>query len=544
MTYLHQHFHIYIQLSENIKYEKIVQYVERLYYSNYTIYLVTINPISIIHPYIRVLPLQQNIENTLLRHCVNLPPNDLVIFIENVEEVIEKTWLLTLNNYILTKKPTFLLCTSKTFDSYVSKVGVFQHIIENKLNENGTLKQLCSMLCKENIHQWDMETNLFSQVTDIDITSIKAYNQISIPIKKDIHILLATYDRNKNIHIVFNMLKTQTVKNIHLHLLDNNENKHVQTELDSFIEPFYKDMTISLHRYNKNTHCFGRITLIREIIRQYMMDFIIMFDDDQIYDETWLQDMISCAKPLGTLSWYGKLFNECDYWKSTLTYIEIDRKRKREITEFAYFGPGGAIFDIQLFMFKELYQYEKYSQDIRAIDDIWMSFVFKKYLNIPFYRNITHLKKTIDWTNFKKTTWSNLKNSKNELFKMLANDYQWDVTKTSHECYNINTFFDRIYVFCNDFSKLIKFRTHHLCFQWVPYDDYEKDVKTLLQKCSKQRICIFHEDFCFSEFYFYQSQKMVKELKQGTHTRCEFNNLMKIENAVSYNSSKGVCMLN
>ena len=52
MTYLHQHFHIYIQLSENIKYEKIVQYVERLYYSNYTIYLVTTNPISIIHPYI------------------------------------------------------------------------------------------------------------------------------------------------------------------------------------------------------------------------------------------------------------------------------------------------------------------------------------------------------------------------------------------------------------------------------------------------------------------------------------------------------------
>lgn len=533
--YLYNHFHIFIPLYENTNYQNIIDKFNKQYYSNYSIYFISSKNIVINHPYIRVVTIDQNINHTILQTCKKIPVNDLVVVLEDVEHSLNTLWLHKMNQYFLRNKPILLFDKNNTH-YWIVKGGIFVHIL-NHGNEKDDLKQLCFEVSHENIHNYDMNNDIFEKVESKNSVKTEIH-----PLNNEIHLLLATYKRNKNVPLVLNMLKTQTVKNIHLHLLDNNEDTNTQKELDSLLDPFYKQLTISLHRYNKNLHCFGRISVVKEIIQHHMMDYIVIFDDDQIYRETWLQDMIYNVKPLSTLSWYGKIFKVCDYWKSTLWYNEIEKMVRPEVKEWSYFGPGGSMIDIQLFLFEELYQYEKYSQDIRAIDDIWMSFVFKKYLNIPFHRNITHPKCCIDANKLQKMTWANIKDKKSVLFKTLSKKYEWDVTKTTHSYYNINSFFDKIYVFCNDFTNLEKFRKHHICFKWVPYENYEKNVKQLLDQCVNQTICIFHENIQFREFYFYDCQKMVEKLHHGSQ-HGSFNSSMDLIETITYHPSFGIYKL-
>jgi len=530
--YLYNHFHIFIPLYENTNYQTVIDKFNKQYYSNYSIYFISSENITINHPYMRIVTIDQNVNHTILQTCKSLPINDLIVILEDVDKSLNEMWLHKMNQYVLHNKPMLLFDKNKTH-YWIVKAGIFIHIL-NHGNEKDDLKQPCFDLIHENIHNYDMNNDIFEKVEAK--SSVKTEFP---PLKNEIHLLLATYKRNKNVPLVLNMLKTQTVKNIHLHLLDNNEDTNTQKELDSLLDPFYKQLTISLHRYNKNLHCFGRISVVKEIIQHHMMDYIVIFDDDQIYRETWLENMIYNVKPLSTLSWYGKIFKVCDYWKSTLWYNEIEKMVRPEVKEWSYFGPGGSMIDIQLFSFEELYQYEKYSQDIRAIDDIWMSFVFKKYLNITFHRNITHPKCCIDANKLQKMTWANIKDKKSVLFKTLSKKYEWDVTNTTHNYYNINSFFDKIYVFCNDFTNLEKFRKHHICFQWVPYDNYEKNVKELLDQYVNQNICIFHENIQFREFYFYDCQKMVEKLQYGNQ-KGSFNISMELTEQITYHPSFGI----
>ena len=530
-NYLYNHFHIFIPLYENTNYQTVIDKFNKQYYSNYSIYFISSENITINHPYMRIVTIDQNVNHTILQTCKSLPINDLIVVLEDVDKSLNEMWLHKMNQYVLHNKPILLFDKNKTH-YWIVKVGVFRHIL-NHGNENVDLKQLCFELSHENIHNYDMNNDVFEKV------ELKSSVKLDIPVlNNEVHLLLATYMRNKNIPLVLNMLKTQTVKNIHLHLLDNNEDTNTQKELDSLLDPFYKQLTISLHRYNKNLHCFGRISVVKEIIQHHMMDYIVIFDDDQIYRETWLENMIIQAQPLSTLSWYGKIFKVCDYWKSTLWYNEIEKMVRPEVKEWSYFGPGGSMIDIQLFSFEELYQYEKYSQDIRAIDDIWMSFVFKKYLNITFHRNITHPKCCIDANKLQKMTWANIKDKKSVLFKTMSKKYEWDVTKTTHSYYNINSFFDKIYVFCNDFTNLEKFRKHHICFQWIHYDNYETDVKKMLDQYVNQNICIFHENIQFRAFYFYDCQKMVEKL-QYANQKGSFNSSMELID-INYHPSFGI----
>ena len=244
----------------------------------------------------RVVTIDQNINHTILQTCKSFPINDLVVVLEDVEHNLNTLWLHKMNQYFLHNKPILLFDKNKTH-YWIVKAGIFVHIL-NHGNEKDDLKLLCFEVSHENIHNYDMNNDIFEKVESKSSVKTEFH-----PLNNEIHILLATYKRNKNVPLVLNMLKTQTVKNIHLHLLDNNEDTNTQKELDSLLDPFYKQLTISLHRYNKNLHCFGRISVVKEIIQHHMMDYIVIFDDDQIYRETWLQDMIYKAQPLSTLSW-------------------------------------------------------------------------------------------------------------------------------------------------------------------------------------------------------------------------------------------------
>ena len=256
-------------------------------------------------------------------------------------------------------------------------------------------------------------------------------------------------------------------------------------------------------------------------MKKYVLDYIIIFDDDQLYDKHWIENMILQKQPLSTLSWYGKIFTVCDYWKSTIWYTEIERKKRPEIKEWNYFGPGGSIIDINLFLFQELYNYEKYSDHIKAIDDIWMSFVFKRYLNITFHRIITHPTECIEWKNKKKMTWCSLKDKKNELFQHLSKKFEWDVTKKDILTNKLNTLFDHVYVLYNNSDNIDELINQsnkwNICcyFQKIIENSYILTRNKIIENDKSTKILLLDNKLLFDDFFLYKIHKTIHNIKNS-----------------------------
>jgi len=319
-------------------------------------------------------------------------PNDLLLFVNPESDVVsfEPRLLYDINDHFLERNCFFL----SQPNYFCVKMGVLykQNININELSYLKT-EQLCSEF---------------------------VYNE-------PLHIVLATYERCENLKRVFSMLQSQTVKNIHLHLIDNNTNPNMHKKINFIVKQYTNQYQITIHRPYKNLHCISRLLLIRGLLIQYMMNYVVIFDDDQLFESDWLEALVRERKPMSTLGWYGKTYSVCDYWKSDITYTDLEKKRRKDVTKFTYFGPGGCMFDARLFLFAELYEYEKYGNDIHKMDDIWMSFVFSKYLNIPFYRSFKPPIECINKKDMSKMTWFKLKDLKPKFMSMLCEKYGWDV---------------------------------------------------------------------------------------------------------------------
>ena len=501
LTKLYTKFHIYVN---DINLLKIIQ---NMYYSNYNVYFIGEKQNNTMFN-IEYISLEQSFEKTIQTHMKTLPPNEYTIFIDNSIKNLSDTVLLELNHLFI--KHNCILINHINSAIWCCKNGLIQKVLSNTSFTENLLSE-CLKICNEKnianlLNSFIPKTrNIPSQHDNVELYFRKKDDET-------MHIILATYQRNKNIDLVLNMLLSQTFKHFHVHLLDNNTDKQIQEELDTILSNF-QNITLTLHRKNENSHCFGRILCVQEIIQHHMMEYVVIFDDDQIYHNNWLKEMVEQRRPLCTLSWYGKIFDECDYWKSTLTYKQIERKQRSEITDFHYFGPGGSIIDTHLFLFHELYDYEKYSKDIKAIDDIWMSFIFKKFLNVQFIRKFEHPSCCIDWKDKSKMTWANIKNEKTALFRNLSQKYDWDVTQKIFKTYHINDVFERIYVFYhkNDNIKQInaKFQKYNICFQFIPIEQKEK-----IQQNEKKynTIFFFDSDYEFDKFFLYKFDHFIKNM--------------------------------
>jgi len=490
---LYQPFHVYI---DSIVTSTLTSSIKSLNYTNYTFSIIS-----------------DTVSDNILSHANTLPPNTIAVYIGGSPTHIDEQLLFELNKWFLYQKcrgtcsGTFWACKMGILREIVSQVGMQK-------------RELCSQIydvCGEKFHK------IFNYTDYIDGPMCDEWIPASTPCKpldEVVHVLLATYERNKNLHPVINMLKTQSSKNIHLHLLDNNTDPIIQKGVDTILGELDATIPITMHRPGENTHCFGRITYIRKLMSEYLMEYIVVFDDDQIFEAKWIENMVRDRKPLSILSWYGKLFNTCDYWKSTLTYWSIQHRTQPEVKEFTYFGPGGCIMDTNLFLFNELYDYKKYSEDILAIDDIWLSFTLKKYMNIPFHRNLLHPLTCIDWRDNTKMTWVGIKDKKKDLMSHLSNTYEWDVTKPAPTAFNVNSVFERVYLLytSNDNSSVETLHKMNICATCIPIDI---DIKTSTKKifeCALQKgiktVLILHNDIEFDEFFHYKFDKYMRNISR------------------------------
>ena len=89
---------------------------------------------------------------------------------------------------------------------------------------------------------------------------------------------------------------------------------------------------------------FGELAnylLKKKIVEKFICDYLIIFDDDQIYSDNWINTLNNVKYPNSVTSWYGKTFNEeKNYWKSNITFRQVVKKQK----VFGHRGYGSAPF--------------------------------------------------------------------------------------------------------------------------------------------------------------------------------------------------------
>jgi len=187
------------------------------------------------------------------------------------------------------------------------------------------------------------------------------------------------------------------------------------------------------------------------------------------------------------------------------------------VKEFTYFGPGGSILDANLVLFNELFEFEKYSKSIYKMDDIWMSFVFDKYLSIPFNRIQYHPKECIDRNMKTNTTWTNIKEEKEQLFKQLSQNFDWDVVNKNEKLKTVNNTFDIVYVIYNNEDQFITLRDlfikQNICAKFIYYMNKTESILNVFQtaiECNQEKILIFDENIKFHRFFHFNFDKNIK----------------------------------
>ena len=206
---------------------------------------------------------------------------------------------------------------------------------------------------------------------------------------EDIHVIMCCWKRIQFLESQIYNLNEQTVsKRIHLHLLNNNINNKVK--LDKMIIEFkikYKNIKISLTHYYNKYYGFQRFIYIKDyLIKDYNIDYVMMIDDDQLFEIDWIENMYNSREPKTYKSWYCKKWtpDNIDYWSgSFLNRLYCKRNDvDKDIDNITYCGTGGSIIDVAIFY--DTSKLWDIPDDIPEpvsifnIEDLYLSFIAKK----------------------------------------------------------------------------------------------------------------------------------------------------------------------
>lgn len=524
VNFLYQRFIVFMDYKEDI-----YELLKNINYTNYKIvfFCKELREELQTNAFVDYISIKKKDKNEVIfDYCANMLPNDIILF----TNIITKELLLTLNSLILNEKPR-MVSNSKWFEksfkypeywcckNYVIR-ELYKQINKKDIEKIELLQAAGDISGKSNIiikEIFPIKNNILS----VDNGNRNKYNYVH----NNIHVIMATYERNNNLKIIFESLCEQTDKQFHFHLLDNNIDKVKQKEINDLIEIFSEKIHISLHRYNYNYHCIARLYIIQNLIKLGFVEYVIIFDDDQLHHDNWIEYILNQKKPLSTLSWYGKIFDNKNYWfkgsnlEKILTYTDIERRKRRDVSKFKYFGPGGCIIDINLFLFNELYDYQKYSDMVFKFDDIWLSFVLDKYVNIPFNRMIYHPKECIDRNDLQNMTWAKCKIDKPLLFNHLSEQYDWDILHDQKPLITVNTFFSKVYVLFHNSHELFKMKELFLkmnisaCF--VLSQNRKDTIRHIFEETvleNGQSILIFNQNIVFHKFFHHLFNKYIQNI--------------------------------
>ena len=254
-------------------------------------------------------------------------------------------------------------------------------------------------------------------------------------LNEDIHIVMCCWKRYQNIEIQFEMLNNQTFsKRIHWHLVNNNFTEREKLEvIINDLKNKYKNIKVSISHYKNKYFGYQRFLYIRDhLLKKFILDYVIIIDDDQLYSNDWVEKMWNLRKPKIYSGWYCKKWiDNLNYWKgSIISYRASAKNNNKNIKRVNYVGTGGCIIDTTIFQEKSPFWIIPTDLpkevNIYNIEDLWLSFTAKyehgyklERSFLSEYKSINH----IDKNSKKVSLYSMLRNEKQLLFNYLIKKY-------------------------------------------------------------------------------------------------------------------------
>jgi GT2 family glycosyltransferase len=230
---------------------------------------------------------------------------------------------------------------------------------------------------------------------------IKKYRDELLVNAPYVAIVMCTWKRISRLKETLNLLSTQTYKNIKLHIWNNNFSQ--KENIQNIIKD-YPNLNIEVLNSEKNVGGIGRFLYAKKIAKEYPQ--IIFIDDDQVFNNKFVEDFSKMYLPKSIISWFG--------WKMNGSYY--NRTRVNNFSECDYCGTGGMLIDSSVFLDERLYEIPK---EYIFIEDLWLSY-FAKYEHSYNLIGCSIDLKIIEDGN---DQYVNLKKLKEEFYKLLEAKY-------------------------------------------------------------------------------------------------------------------------
>ena len=176
---------------------------------------------------------------------------------------------------------------------------------------------------------------------------------------------MCTWQRIDRLPLTLSMLESQTYGDFTFYIWNNN------ISYSNRIADYMKDSPLDTRGFlnNNNIGGIGRFVASRGITHKH--DYVIFIDDDQLFEPTFIQQMVSYAKPNTIAGWYA--------WEIRGGYFD----RTPATNKADYVGTGGMICDINAFKNKTLFNIPSKYQ---FVEDLWLSFYCKYELGYELYK--------------------------------------------------------------------------------------------------------------------------------------------------------------
>jgi hypothetical protein len=314
--------------------------------------------------------------------------------------------------------------------------GTDRVIVYNLLEMSG--KKRIQHIQSKLYHYREHESNSYKVIDNKkkknSICHTKNLKNKDIVVEK-IHIVMCCWKRIFNLEKQVEMLDIQTcASRIYLHLINNNpENIYVLNEMVILFKTKYRNIQISVKHYENIYFGFQRFLYIRDFIyKSHVADYVIIIDDDQLFDKNWVNNIYNMATPKTYIGWYCKKWDKNkDYWNgSILTHKDCILGKKTHIRDFDYVATCGCIIDINIFnetsLLWNIPTDLPTGVSIYNIEDLWLSFIVKGGYNWKNKRSFLppsdDINKSSEESN-KQCLFASLKKEKQLLFKYLIEKY-------------------------------------------------------------------------------------------------------------------------
>lgn len=205
-------------------------------------------------------------------------------------------------------------------------------------------------------------------------------------IVEKIHLIMCCYKRHHNLEAIIKSIENQSIADrIVLHIINTNPEKWDETiNVKKKLLPFLKNITLKFCNTQRNLYGYARFLYTKQLIKTENVPYVIFFDDDQILQPMWVENIYNQAEPMTYVCWFGRIFNKsapCErisYWNDM-----IDSGHRKialypaDINTFDYGATCGCLIDTNVFRLKLLF---RCPTRYRNVEDLWLSFIVLQVL--------------------------------------------------------------------------------------------------------------------------------------------------------------------